>query len=529
MVLTPAPSRLIEGPVVAYNCADAFAGQCRHFCEDVSVRRIVFLVLGLLELLLAAVLIQLGREIPSQAEVAHGFSNAQRVTDRAGDQVQLLQEQVKSLRRMEIQQLSDRLQQQTRAVTRTLRDQSVDFDTVCTLRDALGEVADGLTGLADTLDPSTFGKLSTGLRETAAFLDEKVIPNAEKAADHLDESTAALRSDAKRLSSLLKESPIDLKIVRGVYDSLGHFQDGIDKMNGTIKTQRLDTMREGFRGLETSLTTGSEQVERLSAYTFPIVTFSGLRPEIHQRPFWPDGDKIADGMRKAAAGATAAGKQLDDMAEELPRIRASLAESSKVIGKLRETLALALEHQDKVEPLLKDMPAHASRLAEELPKLGSDLSRILRDTQRLKEVASALRQAQNGIDKAVARWPEVRTTIARLATALRAARDQLNQASEHRHEYESAMRQTVQLADTFATMLPLITDQLDGRLDEEEQTLSELGDGLDDVREAIPTYARTTSRFLQTAQILSWLVAGIIGLHGCFLLASARLGRSYSG
>ena len=81
---------------------------------------------------------------------------------------------------MEIQQLSERLQQQTRIVSRSLRNQSVDFDTVCTLRDALGEVADGLTGLADTLDPNAIGKLSTGLKETAAFLDERVIPNAEE-------------------------------------------------------------------------------------------------------------------------------------------------------------------------------------------------------------------------------------------------------------------------------------------------------------------------------------------------------------
>jgi uncharacterized phage infection (PIP) family protein YhgE len=493
-----------------------------------SLRGIVFLFMGLLELILALVLVQLGREIPSPSEVEHSFSNAQRVTDRAGDQVQLLHSQVQSLRRLEIQQLADRLQRQTRAVSGSLRTQSVDFDTVCTLRDALGEVAEGLTGLADTLDPGTIGKLSNGLRETAAFLDEKVIPNAEKAADHLDESTASLRTDAKRLSALLKESPLDLRTVRAIYDSLGHFQEGIDRMNGTIKTQRLDTMREGFLGLETSLVTGSEQVERLSGYTFPVVSFSGLRPEIHHRQFWPDGDKIAEGMRKAAAGAIAAGKQLDDMAEELPHIRASLGESSKVIGQVRKTLATALTHQEKVEPLLKEIPAHASRLAEELPKLGGDLSRMLRDTQRLKDVASALRQAQTGIDKAVGRWPEVRTTIARLATALRAARNQLNQATEHRQEYEAAMGQTVQLADTFAAMLPLITDQLDGRLDEEEQTLSDLGSGLDEAREAIPTYARTTSRLLQTARILAWLVAGIIGLHGCYLLAGVRLGRRYT-
>ena len=68
----------------------------------------------------------------------------------------------------------------------------------------------------------------------------------------------------------------------------------------------------------------------------------------------------------------------------------------------------------------------------------------------------------------------------------------------------------------------------EGRLDDEEQTLSELGSGLEDVRNALPSYARTTTRLLQTARILAWLVAGIIGLHGGYLLAGVRLGRRYA-
>ena len=43
-----------------------------------------------------------------------------------------------------------------------------------------------------------------------------------------------------------------------------------------------------------------------------------------------------------------------------------------------------------------------------------------------------------------------------------------------------------------------------------------------------PSYARTTTSLLQTARMLAWLVAGIIGLHGCYLLTGVRLGRRYS-
>jgi hypothetical protein len=148
------------------------------------------------------------------------------------------------------------------------------------MRDALGEVARGLGGLKETLDPAAIGKLSIGLGETATFLDARVAPVAEKAAEHLDQSTAALREDAKRLTSLLREAPPDLKAVREVHDSLARFRQGLEKMNSVLKLQRLETMREGFRGLEDSLTSGSEQVDRLASYTYPAVTFNGLIPQI---------------------------------------------------------------------------------------------------------------------------------------------------------------------------------------------------------------------------------------------------------
>jgi septal ring factor EnvC (AmiA/AmiB activator) len=196
--------------------------------------------------------------------------------------------------------------------------------------------------------------------------------------------------------------------------------------------------------------------------------------------------------------------------------------------KVRETLGLALQSQDKLEPLLKEIPTHAARLADALPKLGNDLARILRDTQRMNEAAAALRQVQQGVDRTIARWPDLRKTFAQFATILAATRDQLEHAVQHRDEYEAAMQQTVQLAESFAAILPLVTDQLDSRLDEEEQTLVDLGQSLEEVGDALPAYAITTSRLVQTGRLLAWLVAGIVGLHGCYLILSVRMGRRYS-
>jgi tetrahydromethanopterin S-methyltransferase subunit B len=492
------------------------------------MRRAVFLTMGLLELGIAAALVLLGSCLPTTDAVERTFGSAGRVTDRAGVQVRLLRQQVQGLQRLELRQLAGRLRTQTRAVTTLLRSQQVDFETVATLRDAMGDVATGLVSLAETLDPDTIGKLSTGLSEMASFLDEKVVPSAALAADHLEESTEALRADARRLCALLRNAPPDLRAVREVHDSLAHFGEGLAKMNGLIKVQRLDAMRDGFRGLETSLSTGAEQVSRLSDYTYPVLTFNGVRLELSQRPFWPQGREIAEGMHKAATGVQAAGKEMDDMAADLPALRTSLTESAKVVVKTREALALALKQQDKVEPLLKDVPEHAARLVEELPKLGGDLARILRDTRRLKEVAAALRQANKGIDNAVARWPELRITLTRFATTLQVTHGQLDQALQHREEYETAMKQSILLGDSFAELLPLVTDQIDNRLEEEEQALDELGQSLDEVKGALPAYASTTSHLLQAGRLLAWLVALIVGLHGCYLMLSVRLGRRYS-
>jgi hypothetical protein len=492
------------------------------------MRRAVFLVFAFLEATVAGVLINLGWQLPGAAEVEYSFDGAGRVTQRAGAQVRLLRQQVNSLRRPEVHSLATDLQAQTRMITATLQDQPLDFDKVRLMRDALDMVASSLDELAATLDPASLGKLGDGLREAAGFLEDKVVPGAERAAAQLDESTAALRTDALRLSALLREAPLDLQVAREVHDSLARFSSGLAHMQSALRLQRMDAVREGFRGLETSLNTGADQVERLSGYTYPVVKFNGARPEISQRQFWPEGDQIAEGMRKAAAGVTAAGKELEGMAAELPRLRVSLDEGRRVVDRTREALATALKQQDKVEPLLKDAPLRAARLAEQLPLLGEDLARLLRDTKRLKDIASALRQAQQGIEAAVARWPDLRVALTGSAQALKVTSDQFDQVLRHRNEYEAAMQKSVVLAEDFATLLPLLTNQLAVQLQDQEQALDDLGQSIDEVGSALPVYAQTTSRLLETGRLLAWLVAAVVGLHSLYLVLSVRMGRRYS-
>jgi DNA repair ATPase RecN len=492
------------------------------------VRRIVFVLMGLLELAVAGVLLAFGWQLPRQSDVDHTFQRAETVTQRTSNQVRLFRQQVHDLRRPELQDLSRQLQAESRTVTSTLKSQTVDFDRLATVSDAMGDVANGLDGFGEALDGDNLGKVAQGFGATASYLDEQVAPTAGKAADRLDASTAALRADAKKLSELLRQAPPDLKVTREIHDSLERFGEGLEKMQDLLKGQRLTSMRDGFKGLETSLTTGAEQVERLAGYHYPIVTVRGLRPDVEQRKFWPEGDKIADGMRKAAAGAKAAEEEMAALESDLPKLRASLDESRKMAARTREALATALKQQDKVEALLRDVPEHSARLADELPKLTGDLTRVLRETERLKDVATMLRGAQKGVETAVARWPALKTDLGKAATLLRSTQGQLRQALERRQEYESALRQSIVLAESFATLLPVYLESLDRQLQEQEQGLDELGRGLDDVSAVMPEYARATNGLVGTARLLAWLVAGIVLLHAAYLLVSARLGNGYS-
>jgi chromosome segregation ATPase len=487
------------------------------------LRRIVFLTLGLLEFLAAVVLFVFAWDMPGAAEVHDGVARVQRVTEQTSTQVSRLREELHTLRdqRPRLRELADNLQTQMRLATDNLRDQRIDYDTVHTVEGALGDVAKGLDGLSDTLNPDGVRQVGGGLKDTADLLDEKIAPAADRAADQLDQSTEALRTDAEQLSQVLRDAPLDLKAAREIHDGLARFGEGLDRLNTRLDAGRLDALRDGFKGMEEALSTGADQVERLSGYSYPSVRLAGLKPVVEPQPFWPEGKKIADGLRRAASGASAAQEEVNALGEDLPKLRESLNESRKVADATRDALGTALKQQDKIDALLKNAPEHAARLAERLPKLGADLSKVLRETKRLKDVAGVLREAQKGLDEAAAHWPELRNTLAQSAKLLRATQAQLRNALAHRDEYEKAMNQTVVLARTFSSALPLMTEQLEDQLREQEDSLQNLGDSIDQTAAVLPEWDRTAARVLETTRLFLCLMGAIFGLHGAYLTAGA--------
>ncbi len=388
--------------------------------------------------------------------------------------------------------------------------------------DALGNVADGLDGLATTFDPKAVGQMGKGLTATADFLDGKVMPAADKAATALEDAGKALKSDAGRLKDLLAESPVELKAARAMVDSLTKFEDGLKEMKNVVKLDSFDAMREGFKGLETSLDSGADQVEKVADYTIPKVTVKGLKITVEQKDFWPEGKNIAAGMRKGAKGCQAAGKEMDALKKRLPKLGESLEESQKVVVATRQALASALASQEKLEPVLKNLPKSLARLSSELPALTTELAKVLRETSRLKEVAVALRQTEKNVNTAAKRWPQLRETLEKSGTLLRATQKQLRTALSRRDDFETTMRQTVELTTLFAEALPVLLEQMEEGLRQQEESLAELGDSIDRVSEAVPVAGQTAGRLLGITRALLSVVALLVGLHAGYLLVGGR-------
>lgn len=489
------------------------------------MRRVVFSVLAVIEFVVAGALVSLAWQLPSSTSVEDGFRRAEGISGRAGSQVRLFRNQVRELRRPELNDLSRRLQSEARTLTTQLNSQHVDYDSVKAMRDALGDLADGMSTLSTSLDETQLAQISKGLGDTASFLDTKIVPAAEQTGKQLDGLSRALKNDADRLAKLVRESPADLKAARDLHTALGNLGQGIGEMQAALAADRIGVMREGFGSLADALAAGADEAEaRRGLGPDGLLTFEALARSLEKRGM--DDEDVAPRLRRAAAAARAARGELARMADDLPRLRAALADSRRIVDRTRDVLGNALTPDGKDSPLLKDLPAHLSGLAEELPRLSANLSRVLSDTKSLRDLAAALRRAEKGFDVAVARWPDLKRLLGRSADLLRSARRQLDFTLEHRYQYEDALRQTVSLADTFASMLPLMTEHLDQQLREQELALDELGQSIDDFSDVLPETAHQTVHMLQTLRLLLFLVSAGVSLHGVYLILGIVVRRS---
>lgn len=485
------------------------------------MRRLILALVGVFEVAVAIVLVSLAIQLPRDHEVRAQFGHARQVVGGTESQVRSMREQVADLRRQDLPQRSDQLRMHTKAVADTASQRQIDFVTVEAIARSLGDVSKGLNAWAGTVDAERMKRVSHGLGEAADFLDRSVADGADKSAMELEKALEGVEKDSARLAALLRQATPDLKAARAIHDGLAHFDLGLEKLDAILHPDRIASMKEGMVGLESSLNSTAEQVDKLSAYSYPVVTINGLKPQVENKPFWPDAEKVAVGLRKASKGATAANQELVVLDKSIPEIRTALAESRKSVAQTKASLAGVLKNQQETEKLLRTVPEQTATLAEALPKIARGLTAALRETKKLRDLAAGLRAVRLTLDDSLKNWPEVANGLKKSSVVLEDAQKQLNAATVHRAEYERAMASSAQAARSFAELLPAFTDQLDMRLSQQEASLAQMETGITEVSAKLPELEEKSSTMVRTVRVLLSLLSALVVIHAVYLLTDA--------
>jgi chromosome segregation ATPase len=248
----------------------------------------------------------------------------------------------------------------------------------------------------------------------------------------------------------------------------------------------------------------------------------GLVPSVETRPLWPEGKALVASLRATSDGSAALRKQLAALNRDLPRLRTSVQDARRVVDRASAALAGAAAREERLQALLMTPPDQVARLLDQAAALQDDLAAALRGAKQLRSVAAALRDMRQRVGEAAVRAPKVRDGLLNLADLLRKRQLDLQELIDNPGPYRASLDRTLTLIDAVTASLPLFTDHLDTKLEEEEQSLERLENSINEVTEVVPEMAQTASRLLQLTKLLLYLGAGIFGLHGVYLVCNAH-------
>ncbi|WP_162658447.1 coiled-coil domain-containing protein [Tuwongella immobilis] len=460
-------------------------------------------LIGILGIAIAGLLVGFAVMLPRGEEIEKLVAPVSRFSQTSATQVRSLRDQLDEFRQSEWRELGERIGQQTGKLTEMLRKQSIDYDAIQALEQGLGGVSRSLGEWTQSLDTTQLTQLADAFRKTADYLEQNLGESGPKTAAALEKLADAFEIDAKRLSAFLTQSPPDLKAAREVYDALGRFESGLDAVETAVKFERFGEMREGLRGMESALGKTAEQVERIGRFSYPVVKFQGLKPDVQQQPFFPAAGEIAEGMNKSAKGINAAGEEMDKFATALPKLRDSLSASRAILGRTRETLGKALSQESAIESTLQRLPKQTAQISEQLPKIAREFASMLRKTEQFQKSAQSLRKTGDSLQTIADRWPTIREQIGQSAKALTVIRGQLQKLLNQRDTTDQNLQEVREIVGRFATLTPLAQQQFDARLSTQIESMEQFEALFTDVD-------REIAKTVNVLQRISWVATGLL-------------------
>ncbi len=466
----------------------------------------------------AVFLVAMAVMLPNKKDIRDTFSSAATVTEGTRKQVDEIRAELDLVRRdARLQEVAERLSDSTRAISSIVTDTRIDFATLATIRDATGQVADGLDNASLLVDPQSLSSLAATFRRSADFLDQGVIPTASQAADRIEKSSHDLKTSAQQVARLAQTIPLDIQMVRELEVSLGRFDGALKASSDMINPEYMTVLKDAVDSVAIIINDVGDVVETLAKKTLPNPSFEGIKPKIEYTPIWSDGAQVTQNIRNMSANVKRVGSGIESIGKELPELQHGISSSRETISAIRQSLKLALEQQDDIQNILEEMPKQGARIAEELPGMLENVAHAIRNTQSLEQIASVLRESGKEIDNALVRLPEVQEGIAGTATLLRVSGKQMDLVLQNREGYETAMNQTQELAKELAASVPAWTAGIDSRLERQADALDDIRLGLEGFEQIIPKYERSAEHILAVIRNGLWVVSALVAVHGMFV------------
>ena len=204
--------------------------------------------------------------------------------------------------------------------TDNLKGQHIDYDTVHTIEGALGDVAQGLDGLSTTLDAQGVRKVGDGLKDTADLLDRRSLPPpTAPPTSSTSPPTRCASTPSNFASSWTTRRSTSRPPARSMTAWAGSARASIGSTpawNRRALTRCATASRAWKKPFQRRRPGGAR-----TGYSYPSVRMAGLKPNVEQKPFWPEGKKIADGIRRAAFGHVVGDRATRRAGTGVPKLR----------------------------------------------------------------------------------------------------------------------------------------------------------------------------------------------------------------
>lgn len=222
-----------------------------------------------------------------------------------------------------------------------------------------------------------------------------------------------------------------------------------------------------------------------------------------------------------------------------PKLRQAVVQINAQLPKLRShidardlTLDAGKEVSRSLTELAQSLDAWASvlhpengqkltsgvgQMADELVRMNDRLGRLLTDDDALKKAAAGMREVQKGLEGSTKNWGALQKSLRASAGNLRAVKARLDEALAEHSVYRQTIFRIVELTDTLAQTIPLLTEHLDLRLENQEKSLGRLSISLGEVNQSLPGVSETLAKVMLMIHWLLYIIALGVASHATYL------------